>query len=62
MAARNRGLGRSRCRLGRSQDSGGLGILVVHLLDDEGSDSVAPCHVGVFAKWVVDVNGVGRSA
>ena len=60
-AARNRGLGRSRGCLGRSQDSGGLDVLQVQLLDEEGSGSDAPCCVGVFAKFIVDVGGVGWS-
>ena len=55
MAARSRGLGRSRGRLGRSLDSGGLDVLPVQLLDEEGSGSDAPWCVGVLAKGVVDV-------
>ena len=62
MAARIRGLGRSRGRLGSSLDSGGLDVLPVQLLDEEGSDSDAPWCVGVLAKGVVDVGGVRRSA
>ena len=61
MAARIRGLGRSRGRLGRSLDSGGLDVLLVQLLDEEGSDSDASCCIGVLAKGVVDVSGVRRS-
>ena len=62
VAAGHLGLGRSRGRLDRSHDWGGLDALLVHIRDEVGSPGEEPCRVGVLANWVVDVDGVGREA
>ena len=62
VAAGHLGLGRVRGRLDRSRDLGGLDVLLVELLGAAGNVRDAPCCVGVLAKWVVDVDGVGRES